>query len=98
MLDKVVAAVEDEAERLVEEFHRPGGPRGHDSHCEVDREIEERLRQSLQAILPAAFAGEETGMNAGRKPGFTWQVGPAQPFRARSRLTRSCRYGPWLSS
>src|ERR1041384_5809333 len=76
MLDKVVAAVEGEAERLVEEFHRPGGPRGHDSHCDVDREIEERLRQSLQAILPAAFAGEETGTSPGTKPGFTWLVDP----------------------
>ncbi|HEY1287555.1 MAG TPA: inositol monophosphatase family protein [Burkholderiales bacterium] len=76
MLDKVVAAVEGEAERLVEEFHRPGGPRGHDSHCEVDREIEERLRQSLQAIVPGAFAGEETGMSPGAKPGFTWVVDP----------------------
>jgi ADP-ribosylglycohydrolase/fructose-1,6-bisphosphatase/inositol monophosphatase family enzyme len=76
MLDKVVAAVEGEAERLVEEFHRAGGPRGHGSHCEVDREIEERLRQGLQAILPAAFAGEETGMSSGAKPGFTWVVDP----------------------
>src|ERR1043166_3147719 len=76
MLDKVVAAVEGEAERLVEEFHRPGGPRGHDSHCDVDREIEERLRQSLQAILPAAVAGEETGTSPGTKPGFTWLVDP----------------------
>src|ERR1041384_4635076 len=69
MLDKVVAAVEGEAERLV-------GPRGHDSPCDVDREIEERLRQSLQAILPAAFAGEETGTSPGTKPGFTWLVDP----------------------
>ena len=76
MLDKVVAAVEEEAEHLVAEFHRPAGPRGHEGHCEVDREIEERLRKSLQAILPAAFAGEETGMSPGSKPGFTWLVDP----------------------
>ena len=76
MLDKVVAAVEAEADRLVEEFHRPTGPRGHEGHCEVDREIEERLRKHLQAILPGAFAGEETGMSPGSKPGFTWVVDP----------------------
>ena len=76
MLDKVVAAVEEQAVHLVEEFHRPAGPRGHDSHCEADREIEDRLRESLQAILPAAFAGEETGMSPGAKPGFTWLVDP----------------------
>src|SRR3954470_15167318 len=76
MLDKVVAAVEEEAEHLVEEFHRPAGPRGHEGHCEVDGEIEERLCKHLQAILPAAFAGEETGMSPGSKPGFTWLVDP----------------------
>jgi ADP-ribosylglycohydrolase/fructose-1,6-bisphosphatase/inositol monophosphatase family enzyme len=76
MLDKVVGAVEAQARLLVEEFHRPVGPRGHQGHCEVDREIEERLRESLQAILPGTFAGEETGMSAGSKPGYTWLVDP----------------------
>jgi fructose-1,6-bisphosphatase/inositol monophosphatase family enzyme len=76
MLDKVVAAVEAQARRLVEEFHRSVGPRGHKGHCDVDREIEEALRESLQAILPATFAGEETGMSAGAKPGYTWLVDP----------------------
>lgn len=76
MLDKVVAAVEAEADQLVEEFHRRDGPRGQRGHCEVDREIEERLRAALQAILPAAFAGEETGMTAGSKSGYTWMVDP----------------------
>ena len=76
MLDKVIAAVEEEADHLVREFYRPGGPRGHKGHCEVDREMEERLRVKLQAILPCAFAGEETGMSAGTKPGYTWMVDP----------------------
>jgi ADP-ribosylglycohydrolase/fructose-1,6-bisphosphatase/inositol monophosphatase family enzyme len=76
MLDKVVAVVEAQARRLVEEFHRPVGPRGHQGHCEVDREIEERLREALQAILPGSFAGEETGASAGAKPGYTWLVDP----------------------
>jgi ADP-ribosylglycohydrolase/fructose-1,6-bisphosphatase/inositol monophosphatase family enzyme len=76
MLDKVVAAVEAEAKHLAEEFHRSVGPRGHRGHCEVDREIEERLRAKLQAILPGAFAGEETGMTSGSEPGYTWMVDP----------------------
>jgi ADP-ribosylglycohydrolase/fructose-1,6-bisphosphatase/inositol monophosphatase family enzyme len=75
-LNRVIAAVEEEAERLREEFYRRGGPRGRRGHCEVDKEIEERLREKLQAILPGQFAGEETGMAAGRVPGWTWLVDP----------------------
>jgi ADP-ribosylglycohydrolase/fructose-1,6-bisphosphatase/inositol monophosphatase family enzyme len=75
-LNRVIAAVEEEAERLREEFYRPGGPRGRRGHCEADKEIEERLRAKLQAILPCQFAGEETGMSAGSEPGFTWLVDP----------------------
>jgi ADP-ribosyl-[dinitrogen reductase] hydrolase len=75
-LSRVVAAVEEEAERLRQEFYRPDGPRGRRGHCEADREIEERLRAKLQAILPCQFAGEETGMSAGTEPGFTWLVDP----------------------
>lgn len=76
MLDKVVAAVEAEAGRLVEEFHRAVGPRGHRGHCDVDREIEEHLRSQLQSLLPATFVGEETGMTEGSKAGYTWLVDP----------------------
>jgi ADP-ribosylglycohydrolase/fructose-1,6-bisphosphatase/inositol monophosphatase family enzyme len=75
-LNRVIAAVEEEAERLRQEFYRPGGPRGRRGHCEADREIEERLRARLQAILPCAFAGEETGMHAGSEAGWTWLVDP----------------------
>src|SRR2546428_13679586 len=75
-LNRVIAAVEDEAERLIAEFHRPEGPRGRRGHCEVDKEIEERLRARLQAIIPCEFAGEETGMSSGTQPGWTWLVDP----------------------
>lgn len=75
-LNRVIAAVEEEGERLREEFHRPEGPRGRRGHCEADKEIEERLRAKLQAILPAHFAGEETGMTAGTQDGWTWMVDP----------------------
>jgi ADP-ribosylglycohydrolase/fructose-1,6-bisphosphatase/inositol monophosphatase family enzyme len=75
-LSRVIAAVEEEAERLRNEFYRPQGPRGRRGHCEVDREIEERLRSKLQAILPCEFGGEETGMCAGTQAGYTWLVDP----------------------
>ena len=75
-LPRVVAAVEKEAQYLQEEFHRPDGPRGRRGHCDADQEIEERLRSALQAILPGQFAGEETGMSAGREAGWTWMVDP----------------------
>src|SRR3977135_1560123 len=76
MLDKVVAAVEAEAQRLAEEFHRPVGPRGQRGYCEVDREIEERLRSKLQAILPGAFGGDAAGIAPGSGAGYTWMVDP----------------------
>ena len=75
-LNRVIAAVEEEGERLRLEFYRPDGPRGRRGHCEVDREIEERLRAKLQAIMPCEFAGEETGMTAGTQSGWTWMVDP----------------------
>ncbi len=75
-LNRVIAAVEEEADRLREEFHRPEGPRGRRGHCEADKEMEERLREKLMAILPCHFAGEETGMTAGTQDGWTWLVDP----------------------
>src|SRR5438105_1968700 len=75
-LNRVIAAVEEEGERLRAEFHRPEGPRGRGGHCAVDREIEESLRSKLQAIVPCEFAGEETGMTAGSEAGWTWLVDP----------------------
>src|SRR5688500_6161949 len=75
-LNRVIAAVEAEAERLRAEFHRPEGPRGRRGHCESDKEIEERLREQLLAIQPGQFAGAETGMRAGSEAGWTWMVDP----------------------
>ena len=75
-LERVIAAVEQEADFLQEEFHRPRGPRGRRGHCEADKEIEERLREKLQAVLPGQFGGEETGMHAGSEAGWLWLVDP----------------------
>ncbi|MGH8704161.1 MAG: inositol monophosphatase family protein, partial [Burkholderiales bacterium] len=81
-LAAVIAAVEEEGERLRAEFYRPEGPRGRGGSAPLDREIEERLRAKLQALVPCAFAGEETGTTPaprGASPesaGFLWLVDP----------------------
>jgi ADP-ribosyl-[dinitrogen reductase] hydrolase len=75
-LKRVIAIVEEEAARLAEEFHRTEGPRGRRGHCEADKEIEERLREQLQKIVPCAFAGEETGIAEGREKDYLWMVDP----------------------
>jgi ADP-ribosylglycohydrolase/fructose-1,6-bisphosphatase/inositol monophosphatase family enzyme len=75
-LRRVIAIVEEEAARLAEEFHRPEGPRGRRGHCEADKEIEERLRARLQAIVPCPFAGEETGLSDGKEKAYLWMVDP----------------------
>src|SRR5260221_11951055 len=61
VLRGVVAAVEEEGERLRAEFYGAAGPRGRRGSAPIDREIEERLRGKLQALVRCAFAGEETG-------------------------------------
>jgi ADP-ribosyl-[dinitrogen reductase] hydrolase len=74
-LAEVVAAVEAEGAQLRAEFYRAGGPRGRRGTCEVDREIEERLRDKLCALVPGTFCGEECGTTAGGTE-YTWLVDP----------------------
>ncbi len=79
VLHAVIEAVELEAEALRAEFYRPEGPRGKGGSAPVDTEIEERLRTKLQALVPCAFAGEETGVSAATKVGYDewlWLVDP----------------------
>ena len=65
LLQAVIRAVEDEAALLAAEFLRPDGPRGRRGSAPVDKEMEERLRERLQALVPCRFIGEETGETAG---------------------------------
>jgi ADP-ribosyl-[dinitrogen reductase] hydrolase len=58
------------------EFARPGGPRGHGSHSDVDDEIEAALRKQLLDLLPARWRGEETGVLAGAGGPYCWLVDP----------------------
>ena len=76
LLPAVVAAVEAEGERLAAEFLRPEGPRGRRGSAPIDREMEERLRERLRALLPGTFVGEETGATAGEQKEFIWLVDP----------------------
>jgi ADP-ribosylglycohydrolase/fructose-1,6-bisphosphatase/inositol monophosphatase family enzyme len=75
-LPRVVAAVEAQGVRLREEFHGPQGPRGHRGNCPLDREIEERLCEALQALIPARFCGEECDVTEGTREGWVWLVDP----------------------
>src|SRR5256885_16836092 len=76
VLAKVVAAVEAEGERLRAEFYAPQGPRGRRGSCPLDREIEERLQVTLQALIPAQFCGEECAVTPGTRAGWVWLVDP----------------------
>jgi ADP-ribosylglycohydrolase/fructose-1,6-bisphosphatase/inositol monophosphatase family enzyme len=79
VLRGVVAAVEEEGERLRAEFFRPGGPRGKGGSAPIDTEIEGRLWSKLCALVPCAFAGEETGVTPATKvshPEWRWLVDP----------------------
>src|SRR5438034_462569 len=57
-LAEVIALVEAEGARLRAEFYLPRGPRGERGSAPIDREIEERLRAKLQALVPGTFCGE----------------------------------------
>jgi ADP-ribosylglycohydrolase/fructose-1,6-bisphosphatase/inositol monophosphatase family enzyme len=75
-LPRVIAAVEAEGVHLREEFHGPQGPRGRRGNCPLDREIEERLRDVLQGLIPARFCGEECAATEGTREGWVWLVDP----------------------
>ena len=63
---------------LRDEFHRPGGPRGHGDHADVDLEIEQVIRARLRAAFPDwGYRGEETGsIGTDSWPSFLWLVDP----------------------
>ncbi|MFO8042895.1 MAG: inositol monophosphatase family protein [Alkalispirochaeta sp.] len=61
-LDLAVSVAREAGALLRTEFHRPGGPRGHGGHAEIDRPTEELIRRRLLEARPDdAFLGEETG-------------------------------------
>ncbi|HVJ12290.1 MAG TPA: inositol monophosphatase family protein [Burkholderiales bacterium] len=76
LLAAVIAAVEAEGRLLAAEFLRPDGPRGRRGSAPIDTEIEERLRDKLQALLPCTFLGEETGISKKENSDSIWIVDP----------------------
>ncbi|HSA71875.1 MAG TPA: inositol monophosphatase family protein [Burkholderiales bacterium] len=75
LLAAVIAAVEAEGVRLAAEFTRADGPRGRRGSAPIDLEIEERLRETLQGLLPCTFVGEETGISF-KEGDAVWLVDP----------------------
>ncbi|TMI16827.1 MAG: inositol monophosphatase, partial [Betaproteobacteria bacterium] len=71
-LAEVIAIVEAEGARLRAEFYLPRGPRGERGSAPIDREIEERLRAKLQALVPCTFCGEECETVTGAQEGWIW--------------------------
>ena len=76
LLKAVIAAVEAEGDRLAAEFLRADGPRGRRGSAPIDYEMEERLRDALQELVPCPFLGEETGLTPGPDQTSTWIVDP----------------------
>lgn len=78
LLAAVTAAVREAGALLRAEALRPGGPRGHGHHADIDTEIEYFLRAKLLALLPAFWRGEETGTQAAAASfeNFCWLVDP----------------------
>jgi len=76
ILKAVIAAVESQGELLAAEFLRPDGPRGRRGSAPIDKEIEERLREKLLALIPCRYVGEETGSADGKEKGSAWLVDP----------------------
>jgi len=79
VLRGAIAAAEEAGELLRAEFYRPDGPRGRRGSAPVDTEMEEHLRAKLQALVPCAFLGEETGFSKALGAGqdaWLWLVDP----------------------
>ncbi len=79
VLRGAIAAAEEEGAQLAAEFYRPDGPRGQGGSAPIDTEMEERLREKLQALFPCAFGGEETGLTPATgtgHDGWMWLVDP----------------------
>ncbi len=75
---RVAVAAAREAGALIRaEFHRPGGPRGHGSHAEIDADAEALIRRILRDAYPDwGYLGEETGPGGPSDAGHCWVVDP----------------------
>src|SRR6478672_579480 len=75
---RVAVAAAREAGALIRtEFHRPGGPRGHGSHADIDADAEAVIRRMLLDAYPDwAYLGEETGPGGPPDAEHRWVVDP----------------------
>ena len=102
-----VAAAREAGALIRQEFHRPGGPRGHGSHADIDAEVETVIRRTLLEAYPDwAYLGEETGPGGRPTPSTDgWWIpttapspscagSAAPPFRSPSSATTS-RCSAW---
>ncbi|MCV2891410.1 inositol monophosphatase family protein [Ruegeria aquimaris] len=60
LLPAVIASAETGCSLLLQEFHRPGGPRLKHGKSVIDHEVEIMLRTRLLTLHPCAWHGEET--------------------------------------
>ncbi len=84
-LEAAVEAAKEAGRRLLEEFHREGGPRGGGDSADIDREVEVFLRGALLDRFPWHWRGEETGFTPASDPSEArcWVVDPndgTRPF------------------
>lgn len=76
-LRAAVAAAREAGALIRREFHRPGGPRGHGSHADIDAEAEAVIRRILLQARPDwAYLGEETGPAGPAEAEHRWVVDP----------------------
>jgi ADP-ribosylglycohydrolase/fructose-1,6-bisphosphatase/inositol monophosphatase family enzyme len=87
LLPAVLQAVLSAGALIRAEFHRPGGPRGTPGTCPVDAQAEAELMQTLMAVHPCDWHGEELPR---RKQGHVdcWVVDPQDGTAAFQRGLR----------
>ncbi len=76
-LDAALDAANAAGTILRDDFHRPGGPRGHVDKAEADVEAERLIRSRLLGAFPGwGYLGEETGRVEGEPGRPIWLVDP----------------------
>ncbi|MEL6182018.1 MAG: inositol monophosphatase family protein, partial [Myxococcota bacterium] len=79
-LDVATHAAREAGQRLRDEFHRPGGPRGDGDKDPIDREVEMLIRMRIDRAFPEHGIFSEEAPEENRPPtdpeGHTWLIDP----------------------